>query len=115
MAMRAPVTSQCSDPTADPWYLQVGQGGWHAGMMEAVGRRGRVHRITERGLVRCELSLAGPGHVTSPPPVIGQGAVPGQPAAEPPVGHQPRGAEDRGGAQPGGHGEDSNGRHAGRV
>ena len=41
-----------SHPTADPWYLQVGHGGWHAGMMEAVGRRGRVHRITERGLVR---------------------------------------------------------------
>ena len=40
------------DPTCDPWYLQVGHGGWHAGMMEAVGRRGRVHRITERGLVR---------------------------------------------------------------
>ena len=84
----------------------------HDGGCGQAGPRAQDHGERPRQ-VSCDWLPA--GHVTSPPPVIGQGAVPGQPAAEPPVGHQPRGAEDRGGAQPGGHGEDSDSRHTGRV
>ena len=34
--------------------LQVGNGGFNAGMMEVLGKRGRVHRLTEKGLVRVQ-------------------------------------------------------------
>ena len=34
--------------------MQIGNGGFHGSMMEVIGKRGKVHRITEKGLVRVQ-------------------------------------------------------------